>query len=386
MAFQHLSARGGSSAPVAGRSRTMPQRIAGLVVATAVLGALLASLLSLAARHYWLADLAVHFRLQYVVVGGLALLYYGWGRRGLPALAAGLVVVLNAPAVFEQLMPGVGAGASGGAGAERSWPTAVAATPPAARASTAVVPAPSARVADSGLPEPLSRAAGPAAPLRLAALNLFFVNRAHDQAIAWVRRARPEVAVFVEASPAWQQALQALEVDYPHRLSIANGPRDGLLVLSRWPLRDPRLVPGRRDLLFVTVDKPGHPLRLAAVHASWPLLPRHQAQRAADFAAIAAEARAAARAGLPYAALGDYNISPFSPHFAQLLEAGGLRSASAGRGWQPTWPTFLPPLGIQIDHALVTPDLQVTRFERGAGTGSDHRPIVVDLMVPASPG
>ncbi|MCP5329068.1 MAG: endonuclease/exonuclease/phosphatase family protein [Sinobacteraceae bacterium] len=360
----------------------MPQRIAGLVVATVVLGSLLASLLSLAARHYWLADLAVHFRLQYAVVGGLALLYYGWGRRGLPLMAAGLVVALNAPAVFEQLMPGAGMGA----GAERSWPTAVAATP-AARASTAVVPAPSARVADPRpLVVPASRAASSAAPLRLAALNLFFANQAHDQAIAWVRRARPEVAVFVEASPAWQLALQALEVDYPHRLAIANGPRDGLLVLSRWPLRDPQLVPGRRDLLFVTVDKPGHPLRLAAVHASWPLLPRHQAQRAADFAAIAAEARAAARAGLPYAALGDYNISPFSPHFAQLLEAGGLRSASAGRGWQPTWPTFLPPLGIQIDHALVTPDLQVTRFERGAGTGSDHRPIVVDLMMPAPAG
>lgn len=381
MAFQHSSGRGRASAPL-GRNRSLPQRIAGLVVATVVLGSLLASLLSLAARHYWLADLAVHFRLQYAVVGGLALLYYGWGRRGLPLMAAGLVVALNAPAVFEQLMPGAGMGA----GAERSWPTAVAATP-AARASTAVVPAPSARVADPRpLVVPASRAASSAAPLRLAALNLFFANQAHDQAIAWVRRARPEVAVFVEASPAWQLALQALEVDYPHRLAIANGPRDGLLVLSRWPLRDPQLVPGRRDLLFVTVDKPGHPLRLAAVHASWPLLPRHQAQRAADFAAIAAEARAAARAGLPYAALGDYNISPFSPHFAQLLEAGGLRSASAGRGWQPTWPTFLPPLGIQIDHALVTPDLQVTRFERGAGTGSDHRPIVVDLMMPAPAG
>jgi hypothetical protein len=50
--------------------------------------------------------------------------------------------------------------------------------------------------------------------------------------------------------------------------------------------------------------------------------------------------------------MGDLNVSPFSPHFQALLSGGNLKSAAQGFGWQPTWPTFLPPAGIQIDHAL----------------------------------
>ena len=373
----------------AGRSIALLQRIARILAVAAVLGALAASLLALGAAHYWLADLAVHFRLQYAVLGALALLFHGWRRHWPLAAAAGLVIAINASPVITQLLLEEN-GALRTAVAAPTPRTALAAASAVPTSRTAVT---AASVTPTLLPGPQRlaprasvAAAPPAVPLRLAAVNVFFFNEAHDRMIAWVRRARPEVVVFIEASPPWQQALRTLDADYPHRAAITDGPRDGLLVLSHWPLRDPRLAPDRRDILFVTVDKQGHALRLAAVHASWPLLPRHQLLRAADFAAVAAEARAAARAGLPYAALGDYNVSPFSPHFTRLLEAGNLRSASASRGWQPTWPTFLPLLGIQIDYALVTPDVSVTGFERGAGTGSDHRPIVVDVTIPAAAG
>ena len=86
--------------------------------------------------------------------------------------------------------------------------------------------------------------------------------------------------------------------------------------------------------------------------------------------------------GKPFMALGDLNVSPFSPQFATLLRRGGLRSAAAGHGWQPTWPSVFPPLGIQIDHALVSPEVRVMGFQRGPANGSDHRPIIVDVIIP----
>jgi endonuclease/exonuclease/phosphatase family metal-dependent hydrolase len=64
-----------------------------------------------------------------------------------------------------------------------------------------------------------------------------------------------------------------------------------------------------------------------------------------------------------------------------LLTDGRLRSAADGFGWQPTWPSFLLPAGIQIDHALVNSAATVRSFRRGAGMGSDHRPVIVDVVL-----
>jgi endonuclease/exonuclease/phosphatase (EEP) superfamily protein YafD len=43
---------------------------------------------------------------------------------------------------------------------------------------------------------------------------------------------------------------------------------------------------------------------------------------------------------------------------------------------------MFPPLGIQIDHALVSPEVQVQAFRRGTRNGSDHRPIIIDVIIP----
>jgi endonuclease/exonuclease/phosphatase family metal-dependent hydrolase len=215
-------------------------------------------------------------------------------------------------------------------------------------------------------------------------MNLFFLNHAHDRAIAWVRRAQPEVVAFMEVTPEWRRALGALDAQYPYQAFAADRSHHAVLLLSRWPLSDRAGHPGdlqQRPAIFVTITTPSAALRVAVLHATWPVLPQLAARRTGDLAALVDAARQ--RGTLPFIALGDLNISPFSPHFGATLAAAGLRSAAAGRGWQPTWPTFFPPAGIQIDHALVSPDIDVQRFGTGSGTGSDHRPILMDVAFKA---
>jgi endonuclease/exonuclease/phosphatase family metal-dependent hydrolase len=115
-----------------------------------------------------------------------------------------------------------------------------------------------------------------------------------------------------------------------------------------------------------------------AVHASWPVQPGSAARRNRELAHIA---RLAQARSTPLVVLGGLNISPFSPRFGQLLADSGLRSAAEGFGWQPTWPAFLPPAGIQIDHELVSAGIAVRSFRRGPTDGSDHRPSVADLVL-----
>jgi endonuclease/exonuclease/phosphatase (EEP) superfamily protein YafD len=80
---------------------------------------------------------------------------------------------------------------------------------------------------------------------------------------------------------------------------------------------------------------------------------------------------------------GDFNVTPWSGHFRQLVRHSGLRSSHLGRGIQSTWPSRLPlPFRIPIDHALVSPEIGVARREVGRAFGSSHQPLIVDLVLP----
>jgi endonuclease/exonuclease/phosphatase (EEP) superfamily protein YafD len=309
-----------------------------LVTAGAVALALL-SLLVLAAERLWWADLLVHFRPHYCIFALLLLGLAQWLRRRDWLIGALVVLALN------------------------------------------VLPL----VRDLGAPLPITAAhaatdAGPA--LRIAASNLLWRNREHDAAIDWARQTQADLLVFVEVDARWEQALGQLRDTYPHARTARRAGYSGTLVLSRWPLGElTQLDAGTRGTPEIAIDvaTPGGSLQLIAVHATWPLGGAMSAARAREFGTIAAAARSAT---LPVVVIGDFNVTPLSPHFTALVERGRLRDAAAGFGWQPTWPSFLPLLGLRIDHALVSPDIQVNSFARGRVEGSDHRPIIVDLRLP----
>jgi endonuclease/exonuclease/phosphatase family metal-dependent hydrolase len=57
-------------------------------------------------------------------------------------------------------------------------------------------------------------------------------------------------------------------------------------------------------------------------------------------------------------------------------------NAIRGCGWQTTWPAFLFPMRIAVDHCLVSPELRVLRREVGRSVGSDHLPQLVEIALP----
>jgi vancomycin resistance protein VanJ len=79
--------------------------------------------------------------------------------------------------------------------------------------------------------------------------------------------------------------------------------------------------------------------------------------------------------------VGDFNLVPESRRFR--TDWGHLRSSwrrsSIGTGytWHSRWH------GLRIDHILVSPDVQVTKAWVGPDLGSDHRPVIADLILPA---
>lgn len=302
---------------------------------------LAASVCASTARHFWLGELAVHFRVQYAAMGMVGFILLLAVRAPAWALLALVVASWNAMAAAPTLVT---------------------------------------------RPVDLPRVSGEATSgdpvrLRIASINVFYANDAHQAVMDFIRRERPDAIVLLEMNAEWRTALASLDRDYPHRYHTTGSQGRGITLMSRVPMKDASVLPiGVRaePAIQATLRVGGRDLRVFAVHTTWPVVPASAARRNLQLVSLAEHARAVT---LPLVVVGDMNISPFSPNFQQLLADGRLRSAADGFGWQATWPTFLPLAGIQIDHALVNSQVAVEHFNRGASVGSDHLPILADLVL-----
>ncbi|MEM9373280.1 MAG: endonuclease/exonuclease/phosphatase family protein, partial [Planctomycetota bacterium] len=82
---------------------------------------------------------------------------------------------------------------------------------------------------------------------------------------------------------------------------------------------------------------------------------------------------------------GDFNATSGSNHLREIREAG-LAEAHASKGAGPgvTWPVrgmkrHAP--GIRIDHVFVGGALQPASSRVGRGFGSDHLPVLADVVL-----
>jgi endonuclease/exonuclease/phosphatase (EEP) superfamily protein YafD len=331
-------AHGGFSAL---RDQAFWRRIPALA-AVLTLALLAASLLATSAGSFWLGDLAVHFPVQYAALALVAFVVFLVVRS--PAWAA-LALAIAAFNAF-------------------SAAPVLAARPPAAPATLAHEP-------------------GDPVHVRVASANVLYTSSEFQRVAEFIHREKPDAVVLVEMTAEWRRGLAGLDREYPyHYATHGVGPR-GMNLWSKLPMKDVGVLPiGARQepaIRATLTAAHGRQFRLFAVHTTWPMAPESAARRNEQFESLARYARATR--SLPLVIVGDLNVTPFSPHFRRLLADGQLRSAADGFGWVPTWPSFLLPAGIQIDHALVNAPVTVQSFRAGASDGSDHRPIIVDLLL-----
>lgn len=221
-------------------------------------------------------------------------------------------------------------------------------------------------------PVPQTLAAG--APVRAVLVNVWFRNHQHDDVLRYIRTTSPDIAIFLEATAEWREALRKLDDLLPYQASAGE-----IFVASRQPLGGLQAVRlgglGARAIRF-HFDAGGTPVTVIGAHTNWPLGPEIAASRDLELGQLAGFARGTAR---PVLLLADLNTTAFSPVFDFVLARSGLRDCAVGRGFLATWPTQFPPFSMQIDHCLADPGLVVTRLATGPYVGSDHYPLEVTV-------
>lgn len=223
-------------------------------------------------------------------------------------------------------------------------------------------------------------------PLRLLTLNVNTENTGYDRVEEVILHQSPDVCFLMEVNQEWCARLRGLTNSYPHTLLEPREDNFGVALFSRVPWRDARMLTlGAAGLPSVeaTLDWQGRTVRLLGTHPLPPWGAWRSQLRNDQLAAVAGYLRGSSQ---PWVLLGDLNATPWSPHFRRLVAQAGAADTLRGFGYQASWPTSVPVLGIPLDHALVSAGTVVMERRLTDNVGSDHRGVVVSLAWPRADG
>lgn len=278
-------------------------------------------------RHFWLFDLFAHFRMQYAVVlliCGLICLLLGYRKTG----TLNLVVFSLLGLTF--------------------WPFAL---------------------ADGSQNTPA---------LKVISYNVYTGNNRSQEVRDFLRSESADVVFLMEIDSRWMRELQPLFDLYPYRLESPREDNFGIMLLSKIPFNKGEILYfGEHDLpaADITVSKDTHAYRILGIHVLPPV--RTEATTDRNYHLMTA-AQMLSHASTPHRLLiGDFNLTPYSPWFGEILRVGQLQNLSPG--YAPTWRTGNPLFSIPIDHILTSRTLTVRSRRVGPSLGSDHNALIADV-------
>ena len=221
-------------------------------------------------------------------------------------------------------------------------------------------------------------------PLKVLSYNALWKNKDYARAIALVNREQPDIAIFQEAISHWHPKLAALKPNYPYHVSAE---KLEIEVYSKLPLNNTQieLYGTYRGLVISNIEVGDRAVKFIATHAypqlywgrgGWLIRNKHLQNGIGKYVSYLNQ---------PAIVLGDLNVTMWSPFYRSMIETSNLRNARQGRGILPTHSIVTPrfaALSAPLDHCLVTPDIQVKDFKLGPAIGSDHLPIIAELLIP----
>ncbi len=308
----------------------MLQRVADAVLLLAAVGCVLVLLGTLAP--VWPLALLEHFRVQYVVLG----------------------VVITLACAFLQR--------------RRSWTTDGAALATLCHVLWLVPDLTAAR-----------RSVSSGTNLRLLMLNVHTSSTAFAAVHQLIDETNADIVALVEVDDRWIAELAPALASYTGRIESPARDNFGIALYARGALDAKVEFLGDQASIVGTVEHAASRVAIIVTHPIPPVAARLVGSHRRQLEAVGA--RASELTG-PVLVVGDLNTTPWSHVFRDLAERGRLCDTRAGFGLQATFPASSSLLRIPIDHVLATCEVGVRNRRVERDVGSDHLPVVVDLVIP----
>lgn len=235
-----------------------------------------------------------------------------------------------------------------------------------------------------GGPVATSGAVGDHERVRFLTFNLHGRSTDPDALRRLLEREKPDIVLLAEVPNETRALVQDWDDLYPHRILMDAGSPVDAVLLSRWEIRSKsvdRSIMRYRSTLAVRLCHPDLDQRcftLVGLHAEQPFGLGARRQRA-QLAGVVRKVKAAPTGAV--VVMGDLNLTPWSPAFRSLTEEAGLTDTARTRGISATWRSRSPLFGLPIDHILVNGGFDVVENRVGEDIGSDHFPVIADLVL-----
>lgn len=213
--------------------------------------------------------------------------------------------------------------------------------------------------------------------LTVMSWNVLCVNYNLDEIRQVITEHPVDILVLIEVRPDLFEQVSQLDAMYKHRLAYPSWGGNGIAILTNRDDVQLSRVDFGGQVMPSIVASVGESIRLVGVHTWSPYPPRRAVGRDRQLADLTAWVEQQDR---PVCVVGDLNITPWAPAFQKLLQAGLVDSRTSGFGNSASWPAWLGPLGIPIDHALSHGDCNIQSRRLGPMVrGSDHRPVLLEI-------
>lgn len=226
--------------------------------------------------------------------------------------------------------------------------------------------------------------------IKITQFNKLGGNKNYDEIEEWVRKTKPDFIVFQEADRGLHYRLETLKDLYPFKVDNSAPNTARMLIISKYKFAQQEnfVIPkgSQKNLGFKLKFTPkgfSSPITLMTFHASTPLSKRKWIQRNNQLKYMAKRTGEIEEENIIL--MGDWNVTPYSPYFKDILTTSGLLMASNSSFPMPTWPAlFLPQITqaiqIPIDHILFSNNLSPISQSLGPSLGSDHHSITMEFI------
>ena len=211
--------------------------------------------------------------------------------------------------------------------------------------------------------------------LRIYFANLLSTNKEYSIFYQDISKENPDVIVLQEVNERWRRELIPLSEEYSYNILIPREDNFGMAVFSKLKILEQEIIKGEAQVesILFKIKINGQGTTILSTHPLPPVSPNYWRLRNKQYIEVGKYLNRTQ--GLKIL-IGDLNSVPWSSHLNRLSEVTNLIPVNTFHG---TWNSSFPSgMRLRLDHALISPELK-GRLEVLGDIGSDHLPFVLDI-------